>query len=61
MANDKQVELVPCPFCGGDAERMHNVFGSTYYVECNRCRATTKVCTRMTDAVKAWNRRATNG
>jgi len=39
--------LLPCPFCGGKARRG---IGTTHYIYCNRCRASS--------SVRAWNRRA---
>lgn len=47
-------ELLPCPFCGGEAT-MHDSCES--WVECNRCGARTKMCACREGAVEHWNRR----
>lgn len=56
-------KLMPCPFCGGEAE----VFSSPYYhkrfaVRCNDNRCDVRPCTEyakdINDAIAAWNRRA---
>lgn len=49
-------ELLPCPFCGGEAE----VFaGALYEVQCRNCyRAGTWLCDTEAKAIKAWNTRA---
>lgn len=56
----KLVELKPCPFCGGEAVRVHSYL--SYRVECAnvKCnvRAETYTFDRQTDATKAWNKRA---
>ena len=41
--------ILPCPFCGGEAEAVHEING-TYTVECIKCGA-------MTDSIEAWNTR----
>ena len=57
----KLVELKPCPFCGAEPKRVKMENGM-HYVMCNnlKCRATvvTFAFPRMSDATKAWNRRA---
>ncbi|MBR4855147.1 MAG: Lar family restriction alleviation protein [Bacteroidaceae bacterium] len=50
-------ELKPCPFCGGEAQRLENrTFG--HYVSCTKCRARTDYYASSGVAVRVWNRRA---
>lgn len=63
----KNIELKPCPFCGGEAEISHGRFDGkdTSYVVCKRCMARGEFFTisfkRSSDdmAIEAWNRRVT--
>lgn len=48
-------KLLPCPFCGGDAE--FNDTSSTW-VRCEDCGAETQCQIEKLDAAKLWNRRA---
>ena len=43
-------ELKACPFCGGEAEAIHEINGM-WTVECVKCGA-------LVDGIKAWNTRA---
>lgn len=50
------MELLPCPFCGGEAklvERRH----AEAYVLCVKCGAVSDECSRAMSAIAAWNRR----
>ena len=53
-------DLLPCPFCGGDAELMVDEFGDTSCgtVMCMSCYATSPDKSDWQDAVVAWNARA---
>jgi hypothetical protein len=59
-----ETTLLPCPFCGGEAE-LSNVCGM-YFVACRGCRANNSLkCCACTygdktpdEAIAAWNRRA---
>ena len=42
--------LKPCPFCGGEAEAVHEIDGF-WTVECVKCGA-------LVDGIEAWNTRA---
>ncbi len=65
----EEIELKPCPFCGGEAEinvdreavedteKRH----WAYTVVCKRCCATSGLTYLPEKARKAWNRRADNG
>lgn len=59
----KEIELKPCPFCGGEA-KMHKLreFASLYTVNCTShwCYATYGGYEHVTaiDAAKKWNTRA---
>lgn len=67
-----EIELKPCPFCGGEAHfHRNNVMISNKsekcaWVHCNRCGAKTKYFLRkfdkhyMRSANEAWNRRTDN-
>lgn len=62
--NPPMPELLPCPFCGGEAERYENVYGN-HVVRCknNRCIANTinMAHEETEDAAQGWNRRVGNG
>lgn len=53
-------DLLPCPFCGGDAEIWRAHEGRTAWVACmGRCAVlVSKEYTTDADAIAAWNRRA---
>ena len=60
----QKTELKPCPFCGGRA-----YIGSwdfyAWFVECGKYKCPvipqTREYKRESDAIKAWNRRASDG
>lgn len=47
--------LLPCPFCGGEADRMAAMGES--WVRCMTCNAATEMFGTDTAAIAAWNRR----
>ena len=54
-------ELLPCPFCGGEAETltaesMHG--GYLFGIMCSDCRSRGDVYTTEDEAIAAWNSRA---
>lgn len=56
--NQKERELLPCPFCGGGATISHwDNSGKYTKVNCIRCGANTGKRLRSFDAVAAWNTR----
>ena len=52
----EQPELLPCPFCGGDAGDTYYQLG--WFISCKHCSASTEVTNAKARAVEAWNRRA---
>ena len=48
-------ELLPCPFCGGDAGDTYYQLG--WFISCKHCSASTEVTNAKARAVEAWNRR----
>ena len=55
--SNKFVELKRCPFCGGLAGVIKNIYDTHYMIHCNDCDAKTKPFMQEKEAVKAWNRR----
>jgi Lar family restriction alleviation protein len=51
-------ELLPCPFCGGDAQTdfIEHIF--SYLIECYVCDAQGPICETKEEAIAAWNTRA---
>jgi Lar family restriction alleviation protein len=61
MKNESK--LLNCPFCGGEAEicdgYIEEFLKTEYmkYVQCNYCKASTKLYFTEKEAIKAWNTR----
>ena len=49
-------ELLPCPFCGGEAE-LTGFDAPEYWVWCPSCKASTDAHTCKGGAIEAWNTR----
>jgi len=50
------IELLPCPFCGGDGALMRHGFRD-YSVACTACDAQTEIAIAAGKAALLWNRR----
>lgn len=50
-------KLLPCPFCGGEAE-LTGFNAPEYWVWCPSCKASTGAHTGKENAIEAWNTRA---
>jgi Lar family restriction alleviation protein len=55
--SELKVELLPCPFCGGEGLEQIRGIGTQRYVQCGSCFARTKIFKNSVDPVFAWNRR----
>lgn len=53
-------ELLPCPFCGSEAERRDDIQGGAWCVMCQQCAGCTFGDT-IEDAEVEWNTRANAG
>jgi len=49
--------LKPCPFCGGDAEKVNN-WNGTCIIVCKGCGVQTYHALVEREAVEAWNKRS---
>ena len=50
-------ELLPCPFCGGEAKNQSTGYGD-YRVYCGKCECSTvRWSSSKEKAIAAWNRR----
>ena len=57
LISDENIELLPCPFCGGDASLVsHNI----YFVRClGDCGCEQLGTTEKQDSADLWNKRVT--
>ena len=58
--NDQhQSTLLPCPFCGGQAELLSAELRETHdaMIECSQCETTGPTSETDAEAIAAWNRR----
>lgn len=61
MTDNRTTELLPCPFCGGEAETLtaESMYGGYLFgIMCNDCRSRGDVYTTEAEAIAAWNSRA---
>ena len=49
-------ELLPCPFCGGEARRYYGNF-DMYGITCKKCPAKNYGYASQGSATRAWNKR----
>ena len=49
-------ELLPCPFCGGEAETWDGA--GPWHVVCTECGTIGSPCLSEAEAIEAWNSRA---
>ena len=52
-----KINLLPCPFCGGEA-RIIGAVGTVFWVKCTECGAETQSEITKQRAAERWNRRA---
>ena len=50
------VELKPCPFCGGKATERHECLNGVF-VQCNKCGVSTNIFSSQDAATRGWNKR----
>ena len=55
------VELLGCPFCGGEALKCKGQFNNMRWVLCRACHASPGDYPTEAEAVAAWNRRSLTG
>jgi Lar family restriction alleviation protein len=58
---EKHIKLLPCPFCGGQADFFNNegLISDKFCIQCETCFSGTSVdCETEEDAIKSWNTRA---
>lgn len=74
MSKEKQIELKPCPFCGGEGKLNEHwesagmgANAREFYVSCKSCRAHGGMASEFFEngdlrakAIERWNRRADN-
>ena len=59
---DKEPELLPCPFCGGNVRVWHNLETENYDIECQKCGCDVQQHYGCKDeAIEAWNTRTQKG
>ena len=51
-----KTELLPCPFCGGEAETWDGA--GLWHVVCAKCGTVGSPCLTEAEAIAAWNARA---
>lgn len=52
-------ELKPCPFCGGESERIedHFLLPTNKIIACSKCKVRTKPYSSWEKAIETWNTR----
>lgn len=59
LALEAEEELLPCPFCGGEAESQSiPSFRNSHFVRCKICLSSVRGYDTKDNAIAAWNRRS---
>lgn len=53
----KKSDLLPCPFCGGDAKLFKAAGGKASWVQCTNCKAGGTAAVTAKEAIAVWNKR----
>lgn len=54
---EKEIELLPCPYCGNTEIQRYNYELNQWRVTCRDCRNTTKDWPTVDEAIEHWNTR----